>query len=59
MRCGISWYRSPWLGVQEIGNSGFRFVRIDVLGDSTELQLKESPCDLHVSGYSLSGLFPL
>lgn len=31
----------PWLGVQEIGNSGFRFVRIDVLGDSTELQLKE------------------
>ncbi len=38
---GISWYRSPWLGVQEIGNSGFRFVRIDVLGDSTELQLKE------------------
>lgn len=31
----------PWLGVMEVGNSGFRFVRIDLLGDSVELQLKE------------------
>lgn len=31
----------PWLGVQEVGNSGFRFVRIDLLDDSVELQLKE------------------
>lgn len=31
----------PWLGVQEVGNSGFRFVRIDLLDSSTELQLKE------------------
>ena len=31
----------PWLGVQEIGNSGFRFARIDLLGDSAELCLKE------------------
>ena len=31
----------PWLGVMEVGNSGFRFVRIDVLDDSVELQLKE------------------
>lgn len=31
----------PWLGVTEVGNSGFRFVRIDLLDDSTELQLKE------------------
>lgn len=31
----------PWLGVQEIGNSGFRFARIDLLGDSVELCLKE------------------
>ncbi|MEG1545166.1 MAG: alpha-L-rhamnosidase, partial [Tannerellaceae bacterium] len=30
----------PWLGVTEVGNSGFRFVRIDLL-DATELQLKE------------------
>ena len=31
----------PWLGVTEIGNSGFRFVRIDLLDADTELQLKE------------------
>lgn len=31
----------PWLGKLEIGNSGFRFVRIDLLDDNTELQIKE------------------
>ena len=31
----------PWLGVQEVGNSGFRFARIELLGDSAELHLKE------------------
>lgn len=31
----------PWLGVQEVGNSGFRFARIELLGDSSELHLKE------------------
>jgi alpha-L-rhamnosidase len=31
----------PWLGVAELGNTGFRFVRIDVVGDKTELILKE------------------
>ncbi len=31
----------PWLGKQEIGNTGFRFVRIDLADDNTELQLKE------------------
>lgn len=31
----------PWLGVTEVGNSGFRFVRIDLPDDSVELQLKE------------------
>lgn len=31
----------PWLGVMEIGNSGFRFVRIDLIEDSAELHLKE------------------
>lgn len=31
----------PWLGVLETGNSGFRFVRIDLLDDDTELHLKE------------------
>lgn len=31
----------PWLGVMEVGNSGFRFVRIDLLDDFAELQLKE------------------
>ena len=33
--------RLPWLGVTEVGNSGFRFVRIDLLDANTELQLKE------------------
>ena len=31
----------PWLGVREWGNSGFRFVRIDLLDDNRELHLKE------------------
>ncbi len=31
----------PWLGRLEVGNTGFRFVRIDLLGDSTEIELKE------------------
>ena len=31
----------PWLGVAEIGNSGFRFVRIDLLDANTTLSLKE------------------
>jgi len=31
----------PWLGMAEVGNSGFRFVRIDVLGDDSKLILKE------------------
>lgn len=33
--------RLPWLGVMEVGNSGFCFVRIDLLDDSAELHLKE------------------
>lgn len=31
----------PWFGKLEFGNSGFRFVRIDLLDPNTELQLKE------------------
>ncbi len=31
----------PWLGVAELGNTGFRFVRIDVLEGDTKLVLKE------------------
>ncbi len=31
----------PWLGAVEIGNSGFRFVRIDLVDTSTTLALKE------------------
>ncbi|MDR1666194.1 MAG: alpha-L-rhamnosidase [Bacteroidales bacterium] len=31
----------PWLGVAEIGNSGFRFVRIDLVEPNTLLSLKE------------------
>ena len=35
------YHQLPWLGVSEVGNSGFRFVRIDLPDDSVELQLKE------------------
>lgn len=31
----------PWLGVYEYGNTGFRFVRIDLLGENADLMLKE------------------
>lgn len=31
----------PWLGVAEVGNSGFRFVRLDILDDDVALHLKE------------------
>lgn len=31
----------PWLGVMEVGNSGFRFARIDLVDTDRELQLKE------------------
>ena len=31
----------PWLGVLNIGNTGFRFVRIDLIDTNRELQLKE------------------
>lgn len=31
----------PWLGVAEYGNTGFRFVRIDLLGENTDFLLKE------------------
>ena len=32
----------PWLGKLEIGNSGFRFVRIDLVDEDKELFLKEA-----------------
>lgn len=32
----------PWLGKLEIGNTGFRFVRIDLVDTDTELLLKEA-----------------
>lgn len=31
----------PWLGKTEIGNTGFRFVRIDLVDEDAELKLKE------------------
>ncbi len=30
----------PWLGTVEVGETGFRFVRIDVVGDSADIPLK-------------------
>ena len=41
MLCAILPYLLPWLGVAEVGNTGFRFVRIDLLDPASELQLKE------------------
>ena len=38
----------PWLGVAEAGNSGFRFVRVDLLDDNAELILREaSACSIY------------
>jgi alpha-L-rhamnosidase len=31
----------PWLGSMQVGNSGFRFARIDLIDPNRELQLKE------------------
>ncbi|QRR03982.1 alpha-L-rhamnosidase [Dyadobacter sandarakinus] len=31
----------PWLGVMQVGNSGFRFARVDLVDPNRELQLKE------------------
>ncbi len=31
----------PWLGKIEVGNTGFRFVRIDLLGENSKMLLKE------------------
>ncbi|MEO6283025.1 MAG: alpha-L-rhamnosidase C-terminal domain-containing protein [Dyadobacter sp.] len=31
----------PWLGLMQVGNSGFRFARIDLVDPNRELQLKE------------------
>jgi alpha-L-rhamnosidase len=31
----------PWLGKLEIGNTGYRFVRVDLVDDNVELKLKE------------------
>ena len=31
----------PWLGMAEVGNSGYRFVRIDLVDDNSEVHLKE------------------
>jgi alpha-L-rhamnosidase len=32
----------PWLGITEIGNTGYRFARIDLLDDNVKLILKET-----------------
>jgi alpha-L-rhamnosidase len=32
----------PWLGKIEVGNTGFRFVRIDMVDEGAELKLKEA-----------------
>ncbi len=32
----------PWLGMMQVGNTGFRFVRIDLVDPDRELQLKEA-----------------
>jgi hypothetical protein len=47
----------PWLGVAEIGNSGFRFVRIDLLDAHTELLLKEVRAIFAHKGIPYKGSF--
>ncbi len=31
----------PWLGVAEVGNTGYRFVRVDILGKNADVKIKE------------------
>ena len=48
----------PWLGVCEVGNSGFRFVRIDMLEDDVELPIKEIRASLLYRDISVPRLVP-
>ena len=34
---------APWYGTADIGNTGFRFVRLDAVGDGERLELREVP----------------
>ena len=47
----------PWLGVLNYGNTGFRFVRIDVLGEDTDLLLKEVRATFTYSDIPYMGSF--
>jgi len=47
----------PWVGVREFGNSGFRFVRIELLDDDKTLALREVNAIEIGSAYSQIGAF--
>ncbi|RYE25233.1 MAG: alpha-L-rhamnosidase [Sphingobacteriaceae bacterium] len=47
----------PWLGKLEIGDSGFRFVRIDLVDDYVELKLKEVSAVLKIRDIPYLGSF--
>ncbi len=41
MRWATRWSKPPWLGSVEVGNSGFRFARIDLVDLERTVLLKE------------------
>ncbi|RZJ76609.1 MAG: alpha-L-rhamnosidase [Flavobacterium sp.] len=47
----------PWLGKLEIGDSGFRFARIDLVDDDVELKLKEVSAVLVIRDIPYQGSF--
>ena len=47
----------PWLGALEIGNSGFRFARIDLVDANIELRLKEISAIFSYRDLSYKGSF--
>lgn len=48
---------APWLGKLEVGNTGFRFVRIDLLDDNAELKIKEISASLVIRDIPYIGSF--
>jgi alpha-L-rhamnosidase len=48
---------APWLGKLEVGNTGFRFVRIDLLDDDAELKIKGISASLVIRDIPYIGSF--
>jgi alpha-L-rhamnosidase len=47
----------PWLGKMEVGNTGFRFVRLDIIEEDEELKLQEVRAVLRSGKYHIWAVF--